>query len=108
MTKKYQTEDGYPPEVAVPEQVSVAIAEVADDMREGCSPSRSGPGCKVMRTLMDEDVVAACGPRGRHDAERTAVRHGRGRGSVGLWACSTDSSGGAGELDRSTQAGLWM
>ena len=65
-------------------QVSVAMAEVADDMREGLLALAVGAGLQVMRTLMDEDVVAACGPRGRHDAERTAVRHVRGRGSVGL------------------------
>jgi hypothetical protein len=33
---------------------------------------------------MEADVAAACGPRGKHDPERTAVRHGSERGSVTL------------------------
>jgi hypothetical protein len=45
MTKKYQTESAETSALAVPEQVSVAIAEIAADMREGCWPSRSAPAC---------------------------------------------------------------
>jgi transposase-like protein len=37
-----------------------------------------------MAALMEQDVTAVCGPRGRHDRERTAVRHGHGAGSVSL------------------------
>jgi transposase-like protein len=37
-----------------------------------------------MAALMEADVTAACGPKGRHDPERAAVRHGRGAGSVTL------------------------
>jgi transposase-like protein len=33
---------------------------------------------------MAADVVAACGPRGRHDPDRTATRHGSEAGSVTL------------------------
>jgi hypothetical protein len=33
---------------------------------------------------MDADVMALAGPKGRHDEARTAVRHGRERGSVTL------------------------
>ena len=32
--------------LALPETVSVALEEIAADMREGCSRSRSVPGCK--------------------------------------------------------------
>src|SRR5690242_19306650 len=34
--------------------------------------------------MMEADVTAACGPKGRHDAERSATRHGHGPGSVTL------------------------
>jgi len=34
--------------------------------------------------VMEEDVVAVAGPRGRHDRDRTAVRHGSEAGSVTL------------------------
>jgi hypothetical protein len=37
-----------------------------------------------MAAIMEGDVTAACGPRGHHDPERTATRHGSGRGSVTL------------------------
>jgi putative transposase len=37
-----------------------------------------------MAAIMEEDVTAVCGPKGRHDPERTAVRHGHGAGSVAL------------------------
>ncbi len=37
-----------------------------------------------MTAIMEEDVSAACGPKGRHDADRTATRHGHGAGSVSL------------------------
>ena len=33
---------------------------------------------------MEADVTALAGPNGRHDGARTAVRHGRERGSVTL------------------------
>jgi len=33
---------------------------------------------------VDEDVTALCGPKGRHDRQRTAVRHGSEAGSVTL------------------------
>jgi putative transposase len=39
---------------------------------------------QVMAVLMQADVTALAGPKGRHDATRTAVRHGRERGSVTL------------------------
>ena len=43
-----------------------------------------GAGLQVMASLMEADMAAACGPRGKQDPERTAVRHGRERGSVTL------------------------
>jgi len=39
-----------------------------------------------MNAIMEQDVTAVCGPKGRHDAERTATRHGHGAGSVTLGA----------------------
>src|SRR5687767_15741930 len=53
-------------------------------MREGLLALAVGTGLQVMAAIMEADVVAACGPRGRHDPERTATRHGHGPGSVSL------------------------
>ena len=69
---------------ASPEQVSVAMAEIAESMHEGLLALAVGAGLQVMQALMDADVTALAGPKGRHDQGRTAVRHGRERGSVTL------------------------
>ena len=69
---------------AVPERVSVAMAEIAENMSEGLLALAVGAGLQVMAALMEADVSALTGPKGRHDAARIAVRHGRERGSVTL------------------------
>jgi putative transposase len=87
VTKKYQNEkidtptgDGF----VVSERVSVAMAEIAGSMREGLLALAVGTGLQVMQVLMEADVTALAGPKGRHDPGRAAVRHGRERGSVTL------------------------
>ena len=69
---------------AVPERVTVAMAEIAENMGEGLLALAVGAGLQVMAALMEADVTALAGPKGRHDGARTAVRHGRARGSVTL------------------------
>jgi putative transposase len=70
--------------LAVPESVSVAVAELAEDLREGLLALAVGAGLQVMTALMEQEVAAACGPRGKHDRHRSATRHGHGAGSVTL------------------------
>src|SRR3954462_4249171 len=53
-------------------------------MREGLLALAVGTGLQVMAAMMEADVTAACGPKGRHDPERTATRHGHSAGSVSL------------------------
>ena len=72
------------PGLAVPDEVTIAMSEIADDMHEGLLALAVGAGLQVMAALMEADVAAACGPRGKHDPQRTAVRHGTERGSVTL------------------------
>jgi len=84
VTKNYQTNATETSSLAVPEQVSVAMEEIAADMREGLLALAVGAGLQVMQQLMEADVSAACGPRGKHDPDRTATRHGAERGSVTL------------------------
>ena len=84
MGKDYQNVGIDTRQPAVPETVSVALAELAQDMREGLLALAVGTGLQVMAAIMEEDVTAACGPRGRHDLDRAAVRHGHERGSVTL------------------------
>jgi putative transposase len=69
---------------ALPERVSVAMAEIAENMHEGLLALAVGAGLQVMAALMEADVSALAGPKGKHNMTRTAVRHGRERGSVTL------------------------
>ena len=81
--KNYQTEDLDAP-IAVPTSVNVAMADIAATMREGLLAMAVSAGLAVMGSLMEESVTALCGPKGKHDAGRSAVRHGAEEGSVTL------------------------
>jgi len=70
--------------LAVPEHVSIAMVEIAADMREGLLALAVGAGLQVMAQLMQADVTAVCGPKGKHDPDRTATRHGTETGVVTL------------------------
>jgi len=90
---------------AIPQCVSVAMAEIAENMHEGLLALAVGAGLQVMAALMEADVSALAGPKGKHDATRTAVRHGRERGSVTLGGRRVPitrprvrAAGGSGEL----------
>ena len=86
MTNNYQnrTLDSSAATYALPQTVSVAMGEIAADMQEGLLALAVGTGLQVMHTLMEENVTAACGPKGKHDPNRAAVRHGQENGSVTL------------------------
>jgi putative transposase len=82
--KQYQNEEIDTSQPAMPEQVSVALGELAGELREGLLALAVGTGLQVMAALMEADITAVCGPKGRHDPDRAAVRHGHGAGSVSL------------------------
>ena len=65
---------------AIPERVGVAMTEIAENMHEGLLALAVGAGLQVMAALMEADVSALAGPKGKHNMTRTAVRHGRERG----------------------------
>jgi hypothetical protein len=52
------------------------MAEITENMQEGLLALAVGAGLQVMAALMEADVSALAGPKGRHDEARTAVRHG--------------------------------
>jgi transposase-like protein len=68
----------------VPAQVLVSLGEIAESAKEGLLALAVGAGMQVMYAMMDADVTALAGPKGRHDPDRAAVRHGHGDGSVTL------------------------
>jgi putative transposase len=84
VNKRYQTNEMDASMLAVPARVSVAMGEIAADMREGLLALAVGAGLQVMAQLMESDVSAMCGPRGKHNPDRTATRHGTEAGSVTL------------------------
>src|SRR5918995_341102 len=87
MTKNYQNKTAsvaIAVEAAMPDAVSVTLAELAVSLREGLLALAVGTGFQVMDAVIDESVSVLAGPRGRHDQNRTAVRHGTEDGSVVL------------------------
>jgi putative transposase len=68
----------------LPEQVTVAVAELASAAREGLLALAVGTGLQVLQAMLAEDVARLVGPKGRHLPERTAVRHGSEPGQVTL------------------------
>jgi putative transposase len=72
------------PEPVVPDVVSVVMGKIAADVREGLLAIAVGAGLQVMTAMMTADVEALCGPKGKHDPDRTAIRHGNETGSVTL------------------------
>jgi putative transposase len=69
---------------ALPERVQVALGELAGAAKEGLLALSVGVGLGVLHELMAEEVDEVVGPRGRHNGERSAVRHGREGGEVTL------------------------
>jgi putative transposase len=76
--------DPMPVEVAVPEQVIVSMAEIAESAKEGLLALAVGTGLQVMAAMFAEDVARLCGPDGKHNRERAGYRHGAEAGSVTL------------------------
>jgi hypothetical protein len=68
----------------LPEQVTVAVAELANAAREGLLALAVGTGLQVLQAMLAEDVAWLVWPKGRHIRERTAVRHGSEPGQVTL------------------------
>ena len=76
--------DWQPGEIAVPEQVIVSMAEIAESAKEGLLAVAVGAGLQVMAAMFGEDADRLCGPEGKHNPGRAGYRHGAGAGSVTL------------------------
>src|SRR6266702_3516803 len=76
--------DPLPGDVAVPEQVVVSMAEIAESAREGLLALAVGTGRQVVAAMFDEDADRLCGREGRHNPDRAGYRHGSENGSVTL------------------------
>lgn len=72
------------PGVSLPEQVTVALQEVALNARAGLLAFAVGVGLEVFHTLLEENVSELVGQKGQHQAERRAYRHGHEPSSLTL------------------------
>jgi len=68
----------------LPEEVRLAMTDIAGAAREGLLAMSVAAGMAVMAVMFDAEIAQACGPKGKHEPGRAAVRHGAGRGSVTL------------------------
>ena len=70
--------------LSLPGGVQLALDDLAGSVREGLLALSVGVGLKVMEQLLEDELVALVGRKGRHDPERTASRHGSRSGQVVL------------------------
>src|SRR6266542_4238530 len=78
--------------LALPEQVQLAMFEIAESAKEGLLALAVGAGLAVLHECMEYGVDRVVGPKGRHDRVRTAKRHGRVGGEVTLGGRRVPSS----------------
>ena len=60
------------PDWALPPTVRVAMTDLAETAREGLLALAVGAGLGVLQVLMDEDVTAVAGPKGKWNPDRVA------------------------------------
>lgn len=71
-------------QAALPTRVQEALGELVGVAKEGLLALSVGVGLGVMAELMEEEVCEVVGPKGKHDPDRSAVRHGHEDGEVTL------------------------
>jgi putative transposase len=65
-------------------RVDQHLAVFAAHMTQGLLAASTAVGLEVMGELMDVEVTELAGPRGKHDPQRVAMRHGSQPGTVTL------------------------
>src|SRR3954470_313899 len=71
-------------ESPLPAKIQEALGELVGAAREGLLALSVGVGLGVVHELMELEVAEVVGPRGKHDPDRVAVRHGHEDGSMTL------------------------
>jgi putative transposase len=71
-------------ETVLPQRVQEALGQLVGAAKDGLLALSVGVGLGVLNELMEEEVSEVVGPKGRHDPERVAVRHGHESGEVTL------------------------
>ena len=65
-------------------ELYLALADITDTAREGLLAMSVVTGLAVMQAMFEVEITVAAGDRGKHNPDRSAVRHGSGKGSVVL------------------------
>ena len=60
----------------LPEQITIALRQVAGAAKEGLLAFSVGIGLAVLDELFETEVVRLAGAKGKHDVDRRAYRHG--------------------------------
>jgi putative transposase len=68
----------------LPEQIRLSLGDIVGDAREGLLALSVRVGLAVLQETMEWEVDRVVGPKGRHDCERVAKRHGHTKGEVTL------------------------
>jgi putative transposase len=71
-------------ESPLPARIQEALGELVGAAREGLLALSVGVGLGVVHELMELEVDEVVGPKGKHDPDRTAKRHGHEDGSMTL------------------------
>jgi len=71
-------------ELALPPRVQEALGELVSSAKEELLALSVGVGLGVLAELMEEEVDEVVGAKGKHNLERSAVRHGHESGEVTL------------------------
>src|SRR6266540_660941 len=71
-------------ESPLPPQLQEALGELVGAAREGLLALSVGVGLGVVHELMELEVDEVVGPKGKHNPDRVAVRHGHEAGSMTL------------------------
>jgi putative transposase len=71
-------------ELALPPRVQEVLGELVGSAKEGLLALSVGVGLGVLAELLEEEVTEVVGSKGKHIADRVAVRHGHQSGEVTL------------------------
>jgi hypothetical protein len=71
-------------ESPLPAEIQEALGGLVGIAREGLLALSVGLGLSVVHQLMEREVTEVVGPKGKHNRDRTAKRHGREDGSMTL------------------------
>jgi putative transposase len=71
-------------ELPLPAEIQEALGELVGAAREGLLALSVGVGLRVVHELMEAEVTEIVGPKGKHDPDRAASRHGHEDGSMTL------------------------